>query len=477
MAKDQTSIILDSIADGVFTVDLDWRINSFNRAAELIAGISQEEALGKHCWEVFRANICEKQCALRQTIETGKRIVNQSIYIVASDGNRIPVSISTAILKDESGRIIGGVETFRDLSLVEELRKELTGRHTFFDIVSKSKEMHRLFVILEQVAQSDSTVLLQGKSGTGKELFARAIHSLSARSKGPLVIVNLGALPDSLIESELFGHKAGAFTGARVDRIGRIGAAEGGTLFLDEIGDLSAHLQVRLLRVLQEKTYEQLGSNKTIHADIRIVAATNKDLNALVKKGSFREDLYYRINVIKLTLPPLRERREDIPLLVDHFLRRFNSLSGKEITGVSQEVLVSLMAYDFPGNVRELENIIEHATVLCRGELIEIQHLPDYLQPAIPLKETGTQESVSSKRVKWADLERGFLLQVLRDNNWNRQEAARELGIGRQTLWRKIKRLNIQLPKQDGRASKSEKEMESQRPRPSGRGLKKEIIH
>ncbi len=455
MAKDQTSIILDSIADGVFTVDLDWRITSFNRAAELITGISKEEALGRHCWEVFRSNICEKQCALRQTIETGKRIVNQSIYIVASDGNRIPVSISTAVLKDENDQIIGGVETFRDLSLVEELRKELTGRHTFFDIVSKSKEMHRLFVILEQVAQSDSTVLLQGESGTGKELFAKAIHSLSARSKGPLVIVNLGALPDSLIESELFGHKAGAFTGARVDRIGRIAAAEGGTLFLDEIGDLSPHLQVRLLRVLQEKTYEPLGSNKTIHANIRIVAATNKDLNALVKKGSFREDLYYRINVVRLTLPPLRERREDIPLLVDHFLRKFNQLSGKEITGVSQEVLVSLMAYDFPGNVRESENIIEHATVLCRGELIEIQHLPDYLQPALPLKETGTQEPISSKRMKWADLERGFLLQVLRDNNWNRQAAARELGIGRQTLWRKMKRLNIQLPKKDGRISKS----------------------
>jgi transcriptional regulator with PAS, ATPase and Fis domain len=398
---------------------------------------------------------------LRQTIETGKRIVNQSIYIVNSEGNRLPVSISTAILKDEDDKIIGGVETFRDLSLVEELRKELTGRHTFFDIVSKSKEMHRLFVILEQVAHSDSTVLLQGESGTGKELFARAIHSLSARSKGPLVVVNLGALPDNLIESELFGHKAGAFTGARADRIGRVAAAEGGTLFLDEVGDLSAHLQVRLLRVLQEKTYEPLGSNKTIHANIRIVAATNKDLDILVKKGFFREDLYYRINVVKLTLPPLRERREDIPLLVDHFLGRFNRLSGKEITGISQEVLVSLMAYDFPGNVRELENIIEHATVLCRGELIEGQHLPDYLQTIPSLKETGTQEPFSSKRIKWADLERGFLLQVLRDNNWNRKATAQELGVGRQTLWRKIKRLNIQLPKQDGRASKSRNEVES----------------
>jgi PAS domain S-box-containing protein len=457
MAKDQTAIILDSIADGVFTVDLDWRITSFNRAAELITGIGKEEALGRQCWEVFRANICERQCALRHTIETGKRIVNQSIYIVASDGNRIPVSISTAILKDEDDRIIGGVETFRDLSLVEELRKELAGRHTFFDIVSKSKEMHRLFAILEQVAQSDATVLLQGESGTGKELFARAIHSVSPRSKGPLVIVNLGALPDSLIESELFGHTAGAFTDAREDRIGRIAAAEGGTLFLDELGDLSPYLQVRLLRVLQERTYEPLGSNKPVHADIRIVAATNKDLGALVKEGSFREDLYYRVNVVKLALPPLRDRREDIPLLVDHFVRRFNRLSGKEITGISPEVLSILMAYDFPGNVRELENIVEHATVICRGALIEGQHLPDYLQPTFPLKETGTQGPLSSKRIKWDDVERGFLLQALRDNRWNRKVTARELGIGRQTLWRKIKRLNIQLPKEDGRASRRRK--------------------
>jgi len=455
MPKDHTSIILDSIADGVFTVDLNWRITSFNRAAELITGTGKEEAIGRQCWEVFRANICEKQCALRHTIETGKQILNKSIYIVVSDGNRIPVSISTAILKDENDEIIGGVETFRDLSLLEELRKELTGRHTFFDIVSKSKEMHRLFVILEQVAQSDSTVLLQGESGTGKELFARAIHSLSARSKGPLVIVNLGALPDTLVESELFGHKAGAFTDARADRIGRIAAAEKGTLFLDEIGDLSSHLQVRLLRVLQEKTYEPLGSNKTVHADIRIVAATNKDLTELIKRGHFREDLYYRINVVKLTLPPLRERREDIPLLVDHFLERFNRLSGKEIAGVSQEVLSILMAYDFPGNVRELENIIEHGTVLCHGGLIESQHLPDYLQPVLPLKETGTHKSVSSKRIKWVDMEREFILQVLRENNWNRKAAARELGIGRQTLWRRVKRLNIQAPKEDGRTAKS----------------------
>ena len=249
MEKDQTSIILDSIADGVFTVDLAWHITAFNKAAEQIIGIDKKEALGRNCWEVFRANICERHCALKKTIETGNKILNKSIYIVNAKGDRVPISISTAILKDENGRIIGGVETFRDLSLVEELRKELKGKHTLFDIVSKNKEMHRLFVILEQVSLSDSTVVIQGESGTGKELFARAIHSLSPRSKGPLVIVNLGALPDSLAESELFGYMAGAFTDARKNRSGRIAAAQGGTLFLDEIGDLPPHIQVRLLRV------------------------------------------------------------------------------------------------------------------------------------------------------------------------------------------------------------------------------------
>ena len=453
--SEQTSIILDSIADGVFTVDLEWRITSFNRAAELITGIPREEAIGRHCWEVFRASICEKQCSLRQTMETGTPILNQPIYIVNSEGTRVPVSISTAILRDEEDRIIGGVETFRDLSLLEELRKELAGRHTFFDIVSKNKEMHRLFAILEQVAQSDSTVLLQGESGTGKELFARAIHSLSARTKGSLVVVNLGALPDTLVESELFGHKAGAFTDAREDRAGRIAAAEGGTLFLDEIGDLSPAVQVRLLRVLQERTFEPLGSNKTVHADIRIVAATNRDLETLVKDRTFREDLYYRINVVKLTLPPLRDRREDIPLLVDHFLRRFNRLTGKQISAVSQEVLAILMAHDFPGNVRELENVIEHATVLCQGGIIEARHLPDYLQPAALPEAMEGRDQAASKKGRWEDLERGFLLQVLKDNNWSRQAAAQELGIGRQTLWRRIKRLNIQLPKADGRSSRS----------------------
>ena len=373
--ENQTEIILDSIADGVFTVDADFKITSFNHAAEKITGIHREEAVGRQCWEVFRASICEKCCALEETMKTGDQIVNQSIFIVNREGDRVPISISTALLKNGRGKMIGGVETFRDLSVVEELRKELAGSHSFYDIISKNKEMQRLFRMLEQVSEGNTTIILVGESGTGKELFAKAIHSLSPREKGPLVTINCGSLPDTLLESELFGYKAGAFTDAKKDKPGRIALAEGGTLFLDEIGDISPALQVRLLRVLQDRVYEPLGSTESIKANVRIVAATNKNLEEMVKKGEFRQDLYYRINVVKLALPPLRERKEDIPLLVEHFIRKFNSLSGKEIKGLSPEVFPLLMTHEFPGNIRELENIVEYATVVCKNSLIGIEHL------------------------------------------------------------------------------------------------------
>ncbi|MFH1627939.1 MAG: sigma 54-interacting transcriptional regulator, partial [Pseudomonadota bacterium] len=296
--ENQTEIILDSIAEGVFTVDKEWRITSFNRAAERITGIRKQDALERHCWDIFRASICENACALRKTIETGEPTVNQTLFIISSDGERIPISITTALLRNEAGDVIGGVETFRDLSVVEELRRELEARHSFYDIISKNPVMMRLFNMLEQVAESSATVLLEGESGTGKELFARAIHSLSGRKDGPLVTVNCGALPDTLLESELFGYKAGAFTDAKKDKPGRIALAKGGTLFLDEIGDVSPALQVRLLRVLQEKTYEPLGGTQPEKADVRIVAATNRNLQDLVSEGTFRADLYYRINVV-----------------------------------------------------------------------------------------------------------------------------------------------------------------------------------
>jgi len=455
LTENQTQIILDSIADGVFTVDPEWKITSFNRAAEKITGITRDDAIGRHCWEVFRASVCEENCSLRQTMETGQPLVNQSIFIINSEGERIPVSISTALLKDGNDRAIGGAETFRDLSVVEELRKELTALHSFLDIIGKNREMQRLFGVLEQVSESDATILLEGESGTGKELFAKAIHSLSNREKGPMVTVNCGSLPDTLLESELFGYKAGAFTDARKDKAGRLALANEGTLFLDEIGDVSQALQVRLLRVLQDRMYEPLGSTSSEKADVRIVAATNKDLAKLVKEGNFREDLYYRINVVRLVLPPLRERKEDIPLLTDHFIRKFSHLNDKEIRGLAPEVMPVLMSHDFPGNIRELGNIIEYATVVCRNSMIGIEHLPDYLRESSKATEKIPTERNQEKGSSWEDMERSFIYEALKQNNWNRASTAAQLSMHTTTLWRKIKHLNIEIPKLDGRTRKS----------------------
>lgn len=450
--ENQTSIILDSIADGVFTVDSDWRITSFNRAAENITGIGKKDAMGRHCWEVFRASICESHCSLKHTVETGKPVVNQSIYIVNSNGDRVPISISTAILKNNRGKVIGGVETFRDLSLVETLKKELDKSHSFRDIISKDEEMQRLFGILEQLADSDATVLIEGESGTGKELFAKAIHSMSPRRDRPLVTINCGAIPDNLLESELFGYKAGAFTDAKKDKAGRIALAEGGTLFLDEIGDISPALQVRLLRVIQDKSYEPLGSTKTEKADVRFVAATNKNLETLVKEKKFREDLYYRINVVRLKLPPLRDRKGDIPLLVSCFIKRFNELKGKTIEGLNTEAMALLMAHQFPGNIRELENILDYATVVCKNEHIGIEHLPDYL--------AGLSKSAHPGLAKGNDgikeMERNYVYSALEKNNWNRKTTAASLGLHPTTLWRKMRQMDISPTHQDGR-SKSTK--------------------
>jgi PAS domain S-box-containing protein len=450
--KDQTQIILDSIADGVFTVDAEFRITSFNRSAEKITGIRKAEAIGRHCWEVFRASICEKQCSLRHTMETARPILNQAIFIVNLEGDRIPVSISTALLKDEQGAVIGGVETFRDLSVVEELRKELFRQHSFLDMISKNKEMQRLFGILEQVSESDATILLEGESGTGKELFAKAIHSLSPRKKGPLITLNCGSLPDTLLESELFGYEKGAHSTAFKDKPGRLALADGGTLFLDEIGDISPALQIRLLRVLQDKVYEPLGSTESFKTDVRIVAATNKNLEELVTSGKFRPDLYYRINVVKLVLPPLRERKEDIPLLTEHFIRKFGRLSGKEIQGLSPEALPVLMAHDFPGNIRELENIIEYAVVVCKNSLVGLEHLPDYLRERAGGGPNRLAKGVEQPGFSLHDMERGLLYEMLKKNHWNRKATAAQMGIHPTTLWRKMKRLNIETPEKESQS-------------------------
>ncbi|MBK7927611.1 MAG: sigma 54-interacting transcriptional regulator [Bryobacterales bacterium] len=435
------SVILDSLTEGVFTVGHDWTITCFNRAAERITGIPKERALDKPCKDIFRANICESECTLRQTIETGVPIIGKRITILDAQGNRKPVSISTAILRDESGRVVGGVETFRDLTAIEHLRKQLRRDFRFEDIISSSPRMHELFTLLPDVSDSQSTVLIEGETGTGKELVARAIHNQSRRCQRPFVAVNCGALPDTLLESELFGYKAGAFTDARKDKLGRFALADGGTLFLDEIGDVSPALQVRLLRVLQERVYEPLGSVHPVKADVRIITATNKTLSQLVSKGQFREDLYYRINVVRLEIPPLRERMEDIPLLVEHFIDRLNSLQGREVAGISDDALACLMAHAFPGNIRELENIIERAFVVCHSGWIQPAHLPVNLCAALHPDSTASPSMNSFEQV-----EASFLLSALRRNKWSRLETARQLGIHKTTLFRKMKSLGIQAP-------------------------------
>ena len=440
-----TDAILESISDGVFTVDHDWIITSFNRAAEQITGIKRNEAVGHLCSEVFRSSLCEGACALRMTTENGKPLINRPCFIINAAGHRVPISISTAVLRDEDGNTIGGAETFRDLSEVELLRQELSERSRVGELVSRSSSMRKIFELLPTIAQSDSTVLINGETGTGKELLAKAIHKMSKRSDKPFVAINCGALPDTLLESELFGYKKGAFTGATHDKQGRFALANSGTLFLDEIGDISPALQVRLLRVIQERIYEPLGSTRSEPADVRIIAATNRNLVKMVKNGDFREDLFYRINVIRLELPPLRKRKDDVPLLVEHFIERFNRIQHKNVPGIASTALELLMVHDWPGNIRELENIIERAFVICGNGRLTVSHLPDELTGRITLSQpSGTIVSA----VKLTETQ--SILNALQKYGNNRMAAAASLGIHRSTFYRKVKTLGVALLKDHG---------------------------
>jgi PAS domain S-box-containing protein len=431
--------ILDSIADGVFTIDKEWNITSFNKAAERITGVSKNSAIGSKCWEVFHAGVCERDCLLKKTIRTNKPCVNKTIRILQKNGTSIPISISTAILKDEHGNVIGGVETFRDLSEIEELRKEIGGKNTHYDMVTRNHRLLNTINTLPVIAKSDSPVLILGESGTGKELMAKAIHNLSTRKKGPFVAINCGALPENLLESELFGYKKGAFTDAKSDKPGRFERARGGTLFLDEIGDLPKVIQVKLLRVLQEHVYEPLGATDAEKADVRIIAATNRDLNKMIENGEFRKDLFYRIHVIPLTLPSLHERIDDIPLLVDHFITHFNTIYNRCIESLSADAMAIMLSYRYPGNIRELENILQHAFVLCHLSTIEKKHLPEYLlNPPVRSQEFDfNSESLDI-------IEKKQLQKALERNKFNRAKTAEELRMHVTTLWRKMKKFEIE---------------------------------
>lgn len=432
-------LVLDAIEQGVFTVDSDTQITSFNRAAEVITGYRAEEAVGQQCADIFHTDLCHGICPLKQSIGTQEAVRGQRVRIRTRDQRFVPILISTSPLMTHGGELLGGVEIFRDISGLEALRREVDGRYQFEDIVSRNAEMQRIFDMLPLVAESRSTVLITGESGTGKELVARAIHSRSPRHDAPFVAFNCAAVPEGLLESELFGYRRGAFTDAHRDKPGRIAQADGGTLFLDEVGDLPQAIQVKLLRFLQDHCYEPLGSTNSISADVRIVAATHRDLRAAVLDGSFREDLYYRIHIVEVPLPSLASRTEDIPLLVRHFVGRFRSAMHKQIDSVTHAAMAVLMQYRWPGNIRELENAIEHAFVLCQAHQIGPEHLPPHIfQEPVTRLHQGVPQRADLHR-----LEREAILRALDRHGGNRSRAAQELGIHRTTLQRKLKRLGL----------------------------------
>lgn len=434
-------LVLDVVSQGIFTVNAKGHISSFNRAAAAITGYSQEDVIGKPCSSVFRTNLCDTVCPLKQSIRSGARIDNREVKIQTKDGRSIPISISTAPLSTPEGTLLGGVEVFRDMSQVEDLRRQLDERYRLDDIVSKNSQMQKIFSLIPLVAESDSTILITGTSGTGKELVAKAIHTHGPRRSRPFVPVNCAAMPDTLLESELFGYVKGAFTDARRDKPGRIAQAQGGTLFLDEVGDLPRPLQVKLLRFLQDRMYEALGSNQQIEADVRVIAATNQQLEAMVQAGTFREDLFYRLNVMQVQIPPLADRMEDVPLLARHFVERFRQRSGKPIDGISDEALALLMRHPFPGNVRELENIIERAFILCTGGEIGVDCLPPQVIETASQRRSRAPLDLDPLEA----MERDALRDALIRHRGNRTRAARELGIHRSTLIRKIARYGLRL--------------------------------
>jgi len=435
------STILESISDGVFSVDRDWKISSFNRAAEAITGIKRTAALGRHCSEVFRSSLCGEQCALRETLHTGKPIIDKRCYFINSRGIKIPVTLSTAVLKNQSGEIIGGAETFRDISEIEVLKKQLNKQSKTPLLSSHSNAMKSVISMVEAVADTSTTVLINGQTGTGKEVTAKALHALSSRSKEPFIGVNCAALPENLLEPTLFGHVKGAFTGALENKQGYFARAGKGTLFLDEIGDISPALQVRLLRVLQEHEFEPVGSNKPQKTQARIITATNKNLQDLLLQGKFREDLYYRLNVIKISLPTLAQRCEDIPFLVEAFIKQFNQLHNKSIEGISAQALQYLQSYAWPGNIRELENSIERACVLSQQSYIQLSCFPfaESESSALVKRKNDIPAALGSTR---EEAEKQVIIDALK-NNHSKIAAAKALGVHKTTLFRKMKKYKI----------------------------------
>jgi PAS domain S-box-containing protein len=437
----QLKMVLDNLDLGVFTVTRGGLITFFNTIAEKISGFRRKEVIGRPCAVLLGEGPTTGADLLKQAIEGAKAQSNKKGMLTAKDGRRIPIRGNYMALRNDQGRVIGGLATIQDLSLIDELHRAISSKYTFGDMIGKDPAVQKVFDIVPVIAESDATVLIEGATGTGKDLLARVIHNASRRAKKAMVKVNCAALPDNLLESEMFGYVKGAFTGADRDKPGRFQDADGGTIFLDEIGDLPLSLQAKLLRVLEDKEFYPLGSRKTTKVNVRIIAATNQGLESMVAAKNFREDLFYRLNVIRVELPPLKDRRADIPLLIDHVLMRLSAARGTETRRISEEAMEILLNHDYPGNVRELENILEHALIICQEEIIGVKHLPTFLRKTMPA--AGPEEGASTQEDTPSEKDR--ILEALKRHHWQRNEAARELQMDRTTLWRKMKRYHLQV--------------------------------
>lgn len=419
-------LVLENITEAVIVFDTEFRIIFANSAAEQLTGFEKNEILGKFCFEVLRTNRCQKSCVIKESENFPVR--NISVNIINKWNEQRYVKLNVFEIRDEKGELVGWGETLKDITREVVLEKEIESRYRFEDIVTVNEKLLEILSVLPKIAQSDVPVLIEGESGTGKELVATAIKNYSFRSTKPFLKLNCAAIPEALLESELFGYKKGAFTDAKTDKPGLFSIADGGTLFLDEIAEIPVNLQAKLLRAIEIGEIIPVGASKPEKVDVRIIAATNQNLQQLVQEGRFRKDLFYRLNVVYIKIPPLRERKEDIPYLVQHFVEKFNLLKKKKVQGLTDKAMKLLLSYDFPGNVRELKNIIERAFIFVESGYIDVQHLPEYLHSQSLKKEMD---------------ERSKILEALEKVRWNRKKAAELLSIDRTTLWRKMKKYGL----------------------------------
>ncbi len=436
--KHLTNDILDSLGEGVFTVDKSFRVNFFNKSAERITGLNRNEVVGQFCKNVFNSKVCYTDCPIAILLNSKKNLYDFESEIHCPTGISKPIKLSAAVLYNGNKEPTGGVISFRDISEFEKIKKQLVKDSQFHGIIGHDKQMQEIYNLINEVADSDAPVFIHGESGTGKEMIANAVQATSNRKDKPFVKINCSVFPENLLASELFGHVKGAFTDAVKDRIGRFELADGGTIFLDEVAEMPLQMQLQLLRVLQEGTFERVGESITRKVDVRIIAATNRDIEAALAKGTFREDLYYRLSVLPIYVPPLRDRMCDVAPLTNYFLNKFSLMYKKNIPEIDDKAMDIIMNYEWRGNVRELENVIEYSFVRTPNNgKITITKLP------VLLKERVNNKKVNKNNFLFNDPEKERLIRTLEKHRWNKSKSAKELGIGRTTLWRKLKEHHI----------------------------------